>query len=1120
MSGFNKMWSDFLLNESYKEDFKYDPSLKCENNFEKYSIDAKGIEHLLTEAELILLIENREKKFREVFYDKIAALYMSEPRWAKTGKDPKEKYPTEVRVNVKEILDGMVEDHPPRAQNKYLTDMGKMLINTYNDPYGGSANNLIRWAIDIVSAVNDFHKSRQIMKKKSLSDYKTLGSLKKALYNDLKLPRIMKARAIRQKDKEGRFSYAFDKDSHSVVYEDNQFFVVRPFNVQSSCYFGNKTNWCITKTGNRYFNEYTEKDGKIFYFIRDDARNQDNTWARAAIQISGDDSEQWIEGFWDRDNDWYDEPEELILDASNNGMLPQRVYDKVIQAIMDHAAEFPPATDKALEELCDRINEENEWDKSFDVGSLKWDAHYEDYDDPPYASLYGYLSVLIQIPEFVIDSGQEDEYHDFLVENMEDIFDTEDVRDALGYYHPEDIAMNRGEEMDETIQVRFNGDKELLVEMPLWIDDALYTDASEMEGAIDSVSHYFDDGIVEDLVAGINNAIIRRSPDIERSEGYKKVLSLIQRLEDGEEIFKRVFVTYETDRVESFDEDDAKDVILDFTYNIDFMIPFNQEGIIALDKKTQKKNRDAFVSDVIYHLQKHNHTTVLKLFRGIIEKIQRAAYQASLRQVKIDFPNFKHQEAQKVMSTPNFASPYIGFAEGVGIRIKMSSDFEVSSDDLEEVDIAYNYYKYIDDNYQEINKYFNQVFIEYLKRSEFFKTRGASKYFEKEEEQPQSLNESWWPSRADKNKHEEAIREIGFGNIKYISSGMFGSVYKGTWDSYDGVEHAIKVLPSNGDGKHEAKVYRAISDARKENDLIAKHFPRVDMVRHDKKRNLILIVMEFLEVDPNAKAVIQDIFGQGEVGFRRADLALQDLDILKNIGRRASLMVSDPKTKEMIIDKMIYYVPTGKEYIKDVLMSSNFRNMKWPKKKWQYAIQNMEQSAKIFDLIDTIIDDMRPDGWPAMSFMSYFLYTSMKAYEKEFEVESMGYNPLFQELEMAVEDFIHMYRNWTPVGISPISAKHHLHGAPKETKGAGYPGAESILNAIEAVRNITGLGAVDMHDQNVLIRPETKDIVIVDVGMFKQKTSRTKAPDKQVTALQEFTNIERSYLKSIIKRER
>ena len=253
MSGFNRLWADYLLNESLKDEFKFDPALKCENKFDEYTVDTVGIENLLTEAELILLTESRERKFRENFYDKFADLYMADKKWAEIGKDPKEKYPTEVRVNVGTILITLIDNHPPKAQNKYLTDMGKMLINTFHD-YPGGAAHLIRWAGDIVAAVNDFHRYRQTMKRKSLSDYKTLDSLKKALYTDLKLPRIMKARAVRQKHKaQDRFADVFDKDSHSVVYEDDQFFVVRPFRVESSCYFGNKTNWCITKEGNKYF---------------------------------------------------------------------------------------------------------------------------------------------------------------------------------------------------------------------------------------------------------------------------------------------------------------------------------------------------------------------------------------------------------------------------------------------------------------------------------------------------------------------------------------------------------------------------------------------------------------------------------------------------------------------------------------------------------------------------------------------------------------------------------------------------------------------------------------------------------------------------------------------------
>ena len=128
MSTFDRMWIDFV------DDAKYDDGL---------------IEELLTEADIILLIENREKKFRQVFFDKFAALYMSDSVYAATEKDPDEKYPTEVKVNVETILDNMVEGQPPNSKNKYLNAMGKMLINSNTE----GANNLIDTAEQIIAAV-------------------------------------------------------------------------------------------------------------------------------------------------------------------------------------------------------------------------------------------------------------------------------------------------------------------------------------------------------------------------------------------------------------------------------------------------------------------------------------------------------------------------------------------------------------------------------------------------------------------------------------------------------------------------------------------------------------------------------------------------------------------------------------------------------------------------------------------------------------------------------------------------------------------------------------------------------------------------------------------------------
>ena len=360
------------------------------------------------------------------------------------------------------------------------------------------------------------------------------------------------------------------------------------------------------------------------------------------------------------------------------------------------------------------------------------------------------------------------------------------------------------------------------------------------------------------------------------------------------------------------------------------------------------------------------------------------------------------------------------------------------------------------------------------------------------------------------SQHVDAIRQLGFNNVEYISKGLYGSVYRGTWDEYDGVEHAIKVMPANS-GKEEARIYKTISDARKGSKSIAKHFPRVDMARYDKQRDLVLIVMEILEDDQNAKSVIQDIFGQGEVGRFRPDLSLDDMDVQKNIGKRANLMITDEKTKEMVLDKMLYFVPNRQEEVKRNMMNISFRGVKRQPKVYKTVNKQYKTGSKMFELIDVLMEDLmwKDDGKlmgaEAFSFAIRFIYECMKAWEKDFEED---FRILFEEIEGAIEGFINMYRQWTPVGVVPKGAGY-LQGAPPESQGAGYPGVKSILKAIEELEAITGLEARDMHDRNILIRPQTKDIVIVDVGMFKQgaatKFQRGQPPkyERDVTVMQE-----------------
>jgi len=109
-----------------------------------------------------------------------------------------------------------------------------------------------------------------------------------------------------------------------------------------------------------------------------------------------------------------------------------------------------------------------------------------------------------------------------------------------------------------------------------------------------------------------------------------------------------------------------------------------------------------------------------------------------------------------------------------------------------------------------------------------------------------------------------------------------------------------------------------------------------------------------------------------------------------------------------------------------------------------------------------------------------------------------------KSLEEIYRNVIDWYRWASPVAISPYATSGGLTGAPKKTKGAGYWGASSVIDAIHKLREVTGLEAGDLHHKNVLTREGTGDIVIVDLGWFKFRGNVPHtSPSQQITDLVE-----------------
>jgi len=171
----------------------------------------------------------------------------------------------------------------------------------------------------ISSAVEEFHANHQRLKDKDINSYKSLDQIKDAVHN----------LGLSQKKKRGKQRVAAQAGS-TTIYENDDFWMIRPDTTEASCYYGKGTKWCISATQSQnYFKSYTS-DGKSFYMIMMKNLDQDSDGKKIAL-------------VYGRDAMYDSEPEE-IYDAVDNSIDQDEFLEYVTQNIIaSHVPDYEEA---------------------------------------------------------------------------------------------------------------------------------------------------------------------------------------------------------------------------------------------------------------------------------------------------------------------------------------------------------------------------------------------------------------------------------------------------------------------------------------------------------------------------------------------------------------------------------------------------------------------------------------------------------------------------------------------------------------------------------------------------------------------------------------------------------
>ena len=313
--------------------------------------------------------------------------------------------------------------------------------------------------------------------------------------------------------------------------------------------------------------------------------------------------------------------------------------------------------------------------------------------------------------------------------------------------------------------------------------------------------------------------------------------------------------------------------------------------------------------------------------------------------------------------------------------------------------------------------------------------------------------------------HVVAIGETGLILNRYLGEGSYGKVYE-VEDKETGQRMAAKVVPTTSTGfASETKNYNWIIKNRDKlpND-VKQHLVEVYELIETPDRQYLIILME--QLSPARRDVIDQIFAHDDKS-----------------------KYSEEKEERILQDSEATY-----EIINNVLKANNMlKNMRNYR-----GLSNTDRTKAANNILGAFLSDQEV---PESSIEH--VYTMLTTYEISTPRWQRLFNAILNEVEKLLQPLttkvIDRSIMWTAATSVDGSLQYYINkhiiplkygaGYVDPQAGAGpeiaavFPEIEGILDTIQYFAR-KGWRARDIHAGNIMMRADTNQLVIVDVGLF------------------------------------
>ena len=309
----------------------------------------------------------------------------------------------------------------------------------------------------------------------------------------------------------------------------------------------------------------------------------------------------------------------------------------------------------------------------------------------------------------------------------------------------------------------------------------------------------------------------------------------------------------------------------------------------------------------------------------------------------------------------------------------------------------------------------------------------------------------------------------------YIGKGSYGKVFRAV---FQGKEVAVKLI-QGGDGKVEVdnwKTILQIADSMPPN--LKKHLPKIYKLTYNEPSNTYIVAMEILQPLPRQLAERLFQYRKEKIPPPKLDPDTPPLS-QKQLQERESYIHNQRKNQELT------------EFLKV------FKNPNILHKALQYGLKLLISENTFF------ADPDFQSVWDALFIkMLNFTPNPNKTIEElHFDFQNYWSNAILQTIESLppkkkekLSPFTHNIND----ALSTYSLMYLTEAGPKfsfpldsydpianRLTAEDVPEASSLLQTLEYLESY-GISWTDTHSSNLMIRPSTGDIVIIDVGLWIQ----------------------------------